>query len=320
MASSKCERIVRASILLYGCMFAGCADTSKESNQLPMGHLKPFGTGRKPSWEIAEIDAKDLSAKTFLEQYVNKRTPLVIRNETNSWPAFSLWGNDTYLSTAYGQLHVTIEHKLEAVPMDKAKVTLEDFLHTPYQSDRYVISELPQPMYKDVRVPPYLRCGPLSDRLAEMDLWVSNGGTSSVMHRDPFNQLNCVVSDSKRWTLIDAMLVSSVPFVWEDDVDPVLNTGGTVEFDWEAVDLLKYPVLSRIPFAVTDVHAGDCMPHTHTHTLHVCGLCVCVHVSMWVGVCCRIFVWAHAPSHRSVDTLRIICMMHTSDRFCVIEC
>eukprot|EP00038_Savillea_parva_P023800 m.42317 g.42317 ORF g.42317 m.42317 type:complete len:150 (+) comp6259_c0_seq1:1-450(+) len=84
-------------------------------------------------------------------------------------------------------------------------------------------------------------------------------GTSAVMHRDPNNQLNCVVYDSKRWTLIDMASMSDLPLVWEDGVPPLHNTGGTVEFDFESVDLIRYPSLATIPYAQAVVEEGDCI-------------------------------------------------------------
>lgn len=79
------------------------------------------------------------------------------------------------------------------------------------------------------------------------------------MHRDPNNQLNCVVYDSKRWTLINASFVSQLPFIWEDDVPPIHNTGGMVEFDFEKVDLIKYPFMGTVPYAQTVMEEGDCI-------------------------------------------------------------
>eukprot|EP00038_Savillea_parva_P023801 m.42325 g.42325 ORF g.42325 m.42325 type:complete len:403 (+) comp6259_c0_seq2:1-1209(+) len=95
-------------------------------------------------------------------------------------------------------------------------------------------------------------------------------GTSAVMHRDPNNQLNCVVYDSKRWTLIDMASMSDLPLVWEDGVPPLHNTGGTVEFDFESVDLIRYPSLATIPYAQAVVEEGDCIfiPGSYPHHVH----------------------------------------------------
>lgn len=67
----------------------------------------------------------------------------------------------------------------------------------------YVVSQLPDPMAKDVAVPAIATCGSLSRQLLEANLWVSSGNTSSMIHRDADNVFNCVYRGSKTWTLID---------------------------------------------------------------------------------------------------------------------
>lgn len=76
-----------------------------------------------------------------------------------------------------------IEHKFENAGIDKSKMPLSDYLKKHgRESDgqRYVISELPSPMYKDVSVPTCLRCGSQYDQLVEVDLWISNGGNPDL--------------------------------------------------------------------------------------------------------------------------------------------
>jgi hypothetical protein len=80
-------------------------------------------------------------------------------------------------------MEVIIEHKFENAGIDKSKMPLSDYLKKHgRESDgqRYVISELPSPMYKDVSVPTCLRCGSQYDQLVEVDLWISNGGNPDL--------------------------------------------------------------------------------------------------------------------------------------------
>jgi hypothetical protein len=69
--------------------------------------------------------------------------------------------------------------------------------------DGYVVSQLPEPMSKDVLVPAVASCGALRSGLLEANLWVSSGNTSSMLHRDADNVFNCVYRGSKTWTLVD---------------------------------------------------------------------------------------------------------------------
>lgn len=168
--------------------------------------MQMFGSSHPPSWTIDEYQPGELSPEDFWEKYVNKREPVILRGETLSWPAHSLW-TDEYLASEfavkraencgvgrwsgswlsvwhpvaeeYGGMKVIIEHKFENAGIDKSKMLLGDYLEQHGKENdgrRYVVSELPFPMYKDVSVPTCLRCGTQYDQLVEMDLWVSNGG------------------------------------------------------------------------------------------------------------------------------------------------
>jgi lysine-specific demethylase 8 len=96
---------------------------------------------------------------------------------------------------------------------------------------------------------------PLRERLSEMNLWLSNGNTSSMLHRDGFNQLNCVVKGTKLWTVVDATHIGQIPFVWEDGDDPLFTRGGVVSFEWESVDFEAYPQLATMPCVQTSIAA-----------------------------------------------------------------
>jgi len=67
----------------------------------------------------------------------------------------------------------------------------------------YVVSQLPDPMAADVLVPAVASCGSFARGLLEANLWVSSGNTSSMLHRDADNVLNCVYRGTKTWTLVD---------------------------------------------------------------------------------------------------------------------
>ena len=55
----------------------------------------------------------------------------------------------------------------------------------------YVVSELPTPMWDDVNVQPCLTCGTFADRIVEIDLWMSGGGSKSLLHKVITLQCTC---------------------------------------------------------------------------------------------------------------------------------
>ena len=218
----------------------------------------PFGSTHPPTGSIAELRDAEVTPRLFFEEYMNLRRPLVIRGVGKGWPASQSAWTDERLDAVYGGMVMTLESKREDNPLPKSKATLHDFL-AHHQHDSYIVSELPQPMYKDVQVPWCLQCGLLRDRLSEMNLWMSNGNTSSMLHRDGFNQLNCLVKGTKLWTVIDAHHIPRLPFIWEDGQDPLYTRGGVVDFTWEDVDFAQHPQLARTPYSQATLAAGDCI-------------------------------------------------------------
>ena len=44
------------------------------------------------------------------------------------------------------------------------------------------------------------------------------------------------IAGSKLWTVIDALHIPDIPFIWEDDSEPLYTHGGVVDFDWDDID------------------------------------------------------------------------------------
>ncbi len=54
-------------------------------------------------------------------------------------------------------------------------------------------------MGADVFVPDVLSCGTGRRALIEANLWFSSGNTSSTLHKDAYNTINCQIAGSKEW-------------------------------------------------------------------------------------------------------------------------
>lgn len=52
-------------------------------------------------------------------------------------------------------------------------------------------------------VPYSLRCGGFQDNLVDVVMWFSSGNTSSVLHYDSMDNINCVLDGKKKMVLID---------------------------------------------------------------------------------------------------------------------
>ena len=185
MATSK----LFTNFILALCLIAVFyqVDAAKKSKKAPRGHLQQIGLHRDPEGHI-DIKTEPLSAKEFWSDYVSKRRPVLLRGAASQFPAKMLW-NDQYLADTYGNLTVKIERKFEAHAnpvgdMGLARDSIRNFIKTYVQDDKYVISQLPKPMYKDVLVPPCLSCGSFNQSIIEVNFWLSSGGTKSLLHKD----------------------------------------------------------------------------------------------------------------------------------------
>ena len=110
-------------------------------------------------------------------------------------------------------------------------------------------------MWPDVTVIPPLTCGLLKDRLVEVDLWLSGGGTKSILHKDAYNAINCLYNGTKEWKMIEYKYEDKIYKAWE----PPQMVGGYSRINVQSVDLLKYPKVSEVPWSFVTVHAGDCL-------------------------------------------------------------
>ena len=226
------------------------------------GHLKPFGAHRAPEGPVREL--ADPSPKQFYVECVSRAEACIIRNVTQSWPAFGKWTNTQYLYDNFGEFNVTVEKKRED-EHGKGKQLLKTFIDE--GETGYVVTEMPGPMFMDVDTPRSVRCGNLLEKMVEVNFWLSSGDTAGIMHKDPLNQLNCVVAGRKDWTVIDPSHIRLLPMNIEDGTPPEHNSGGVALFKFESVDLKRFPSITEVPYNRSWVEAGDCiyMPGSYIH-------------------------------------------------------
>lgn len=193
--------------LLFIFELIQCLSSSESHNELPRGHGEELGRHRDSDGHVDIIDAEDLpSPKQFWDQYASIRKPVIFRGAGKHFPAFHLW-TDEYLKENYGELEVKLESKREKdeVPVGErglGRDTIRSFLETYQEKDSYTVSQLPDPLSTEVMVLPFLMCGSFSERILEANLWLSSGGTRSMLHKDADNAFNCLLNGTKNWILI----------------------------------------------------------------------------------------------------------------------
>jgi len=104
-----------------------------------------------------------LNPKVFMEKYMLPRKPLVFRGVAREWPAFEKW-TDSYLKENYPDLELRMEGRKEKQsPIPQGDIALgrdsmRNFLETYHNksTNKYIVSELPTPLYKYVNILPPL--------------------------------------------------------------------------------------------------------------------------------------------------------------------
>lgn len=123
-------------------------------------------------------------------------------------------------------------------------------------------------MWKDIHVQPCVACGTMGNRLVEVDLWMSGGGSSSILHKDAFNAINCLYNGTKEWKMIEYKHENMIYKAYEPDRE----IGGFSRINPQKVDLLKYPKIAEVPWSFVTINAGDCLflPKSKYYHYHCC--------------------------------------------------
>ena len=196
--------------------------------------------------------------------------PAVLRGSAWQMVPPQQW-SDANLSSRYADARlsaVELSTKERRRSEPRRRVPLPDFLRWAQQNESvYAVSKLPRQMRGDVVLPQPLACGGALDRLSEAVLWLSPGGTKSVIHADPHDGLLCALDGSKRLAL------------WHPRHQPEIETRRSgweegdsfaSQVDVDAVDLARFPAWGRLPWEEATIESGDCLflPTGWYHFVH----------------------------------------------------
>lgn len=231
---------------------------------------------------------------------IGRGTPILFRSLAATMPAFDAWSSDARLRRAYTRLDdfgpPPVLRAVEKGPRrENRKVRtvdlplprfLDSYRRGTADEALYSVSPLPDAMAAHVHLPPWLRCGGGARRMRALNLWMSSGGTESVVHTDPYDNLNCVFAGRKRFLLIDSRfypLVSHPECGWYDAEKQAAAAGDTAlpeearrlrhgygsfsGINVSAVDLRRWPCWAHLPFREATLEAGDCL-FIPQHTIH----------------------------------------------------
>ncbi|XP_020623160.1 uncharacterized protein LOC110060709 [Orbicella faveolata] len=239
-----------------------------------VGHLKPFGRHREPDVVTEERETVPHPSE-FWASYVSQNKPVVFRGAAKHSRAYELWTED-FLISEYGNLTVRLEARAESndrAPVGEAGIlgrdTIKHFIHNYQTMDAYVISQIPQPMERDIGIPPCLRCGSFSEAIQEVHLFLSARGGQTKLHQDPYSNIHCIFNGTKDWLLVHP---DQTDLVYMSD-DSKFEWGGYSEINVDSIDLEVFPKIKDVHYSKVTMNKGDCifMPGGYWHQVRSWG-------------------------------------------------
>ncbi|RDD36086.1 Lysine-specific demethylase 8 [Trichoplax sp. H2] len=127
--------------------------------------------------------------------------------------------------------------------------SLKEFVNSYKTEDLYVVHTVPKEMREDIRMLPCVSCGGFAERLLDIVMWFSSGGTKSVLHNDGSENLNCLFRGSKELIMINKNV----------NYNALFDNSGFSNMDVDKVDLKKYSDLMHMDLYKAKISAGDCI-------------------------------------------------------------
>lgn len=231
----------------------------------PKGHLEPIGNSGI-SWQVDEVTELP-DPITFYEKYVVRSKPVIFRGLAKKYPSFDNLRSDKYLSENYGKWKMFYEKgKKEDRKGNGKRTSFKKFLNMYQRKGIYMVSDVvkPNPLTKEMYVPKPMLCDDITNRVETCIMWLSSGGTKSVLHTDSLENINCLIDGNKEFVMVHRNQRSMIPMNRQGSHSPV---------DVEKVDLYKYPAFTRMSWYKANVKAGDCLyiPYEWAHHVNSTG-------------------------------------------------
>ncbi|XP_050394060.1 tRNA wybutosine-synthesizing protein 5 [Patella vulgata] len=225
------------------------------------GHLQPFGTGR-PIHQIEEVLGFP-TPEDFLGKYCLPLKPVKFKDGAKLSPAFHLWTDEYFLNLNIPEKSKVLletvkkESRQQKVVTMDFKMFVKNYMNTSF----YMVDIVPMFLTPDLVLPCSLQCPVLwNNKIADILMWFSSGGTSSVVHYDAVDNINCVYRGSKDIVIVDPVKYEGMTLIDRPD-------GSYSDIDVDKMDYIKYPTLAKVEYIHAHLEPGDCLyiPHKWIH-------------------------------------------------------
>ncbi|XP_041367695.1 bifunctional peptidase and (3S)-lysyl hydroxylase Jmjd7-like [Gigantopelta aegis] len=263
---------------------------------------------------VQSLDAVP-SALAFYREFVSPNKPVVLRGLIDHWPALTKW-SPTYIREKMGQQTVTVTltpngyadavHCGKFVMPDERRMTMGEFLdaldhndHVPgvpyIQKQNSNLADEFAPIIDDVESDLSLGSEAFGKAPDAVNFWMGDGRAVTSMHRDPYENLYCVVSGWKTFILIPPTDQPFVPYVLYQAAKYKLKDSGEFEIEddtdsgqvpWIDIDplrpdLTKYPDFANAHRYEVTVNAGETLYLPAMWFHHVRQSHGCIAVNYW---------------------------------------
>ena len=212
-----------------------------------------------------------LSGDAFRRDYLNTRTPVVITQMMDGWPAMTQW-NQAYLTEICGEQSVEVMGNRDSDPLfelhcesHRASMRFADFAALAFSStvsnnvylvanNKFMATPGGVRLTQDIRRLPFLTETP---NPSQMFFWFGPAGTITPLHYDVLDLVLTQVRGSKHCRLYSP-----------DQKQWLYNTIGVFsDVDVEQPDLVKYPLFENAQVDEFDLLAGEMLflPQGHWH-------------------------------------------------------
>eukprot|EP00112_Aurelia_sp_Birch-Aquarium-sp1_P001721 Seg1188.2 transcript_id=Seg1188.2/GoldUCD/mRNA.D3Y31 product="hypothetical protein" protein_id=Seg1188.2/GoldUCD/D3Y31 len=259
------------------------------------GPAQKLGFHGATSGPIESLDFPS-DAEHFYKKYFRQSRPVILRNATHNWPAFSSWGNFTYLKQTFGQERFNVEFRKRfdtTFPVRKT-LKLAQFLDEYQKKDVYLDSLFPKDssMLGDILLPMPLSCKKYESSIDNLNLLISSGNTSSALHQDGYENFLSVLSGVKE------VILYHNKFTRDFDADKYTLAAGVSDVDPENFDAEKFPKIKEMPFLFGTLNPGDLLyiPIYWWHQVRSYG-----DPNIAVGIWFRVFNFDDELQKREID-------------------
>jgi lysine-specific demethylase 8 len=222
-------------------------------SKVPTGHLRPLGWQSEPRGEVTEAMTMP-TPKEFHDGFVKPRIPVVFRNVIETTSAAKNWQRNKYLIDKYGPIPVDVVVKKQLLRKGPQRMKLQKFVMEFNYEDWYLSNYVPHEMMHELVLPSILTCG-FRRWLMESELWMSSGGTSSLLHSHADHDLHCLVSGRKDFIFIESKYKEIFKVI---DHAPFIEAGHS-PIDMDMINMYKSPKIGEVPWTWSTLRAGDCI-------------------------------------------------------------